>query len=91
MCGWQIKIFDGDKSRGVANATWVGSFFSRENVRQFLLVEKHRIGGKSLFGGLVACTFLPQPSSRFGSFFFARTEQRCEHPTFRFSVAGSGP
>jgi len=33
---------DGDKSRGVANATWVGSFFSRENIKLFLLVEKHR-------------------------------------------------
>ena len=88
MCGWQIKIFDGDKSRGVANATLVGSFFSRENVRQFLLVEKHRIGGKSLFGGSVACTFFAPTELSVRLIFLPEPNRDANTQHFGSSVAG---
>jgi len=83
MCGWQIKIFDGDKSRGVANATWVGSFFSRKC--QTVPTRRETSNRRQVSVRRFGCLYFFCPNRALGSVdFFARTEQRCEHPTFRF-------
>ena len=63
-------------------------FFFRENVTQFLLVEKHRIGGKSLFGGSVACTFFAPTELSVRLIFLPEPNRDANTQHFGSSVAG---